>query len=96
MDHVLKFRKRRIQRLEKRFGEYHGPARFDADDDSEGSNNRPSQGGGGHGNTKIPFGLCQREGIQIGQDWTPKDAWDALAGKGCSASDVYTELLKKG
>ena len=97
MDHVQRFRQRRIQRLEKRYGEHHGPVRFDADDDSESDNGGNRSGSsGGHGNTKIPYGLCQREGIKIGKDWTPKDAWDALAGKGYSASDVYKELKTTG
>jgi hypothetical protein len=52
--------------------------------------------GGGHGNTKIPFGLCQREGIKVEPNWTPKDAWDALAGKGYSASEAYKELKETG
>ena len=68
-------------------------SRFDDDSDETGDN---SKGGGGHGNTRIPFGLCQREGIEIGEDWTPKDAWDALSGKGYNASEVYEELKKTG
>ena len=47
-----------------------------------------------HGNTKLPFGLCEREGIEVGEDWTPKDAWEALEGKGYSASEEYKELSK--
>jgi len=50
---------------------------------------------GNHGNTHIPYGLCQREGIEIGKDWTPRDAWNALEGKGYKASDVY-ESLRNG
>ena len=92
MDAVQKFRYKRIKRLEERFGTFHGKTRFDADE--EESNNGGN--GGFHGNTRIPFGLCQREGIQIGKDWTPKDAWDALAGKGYSAGDVYSELKRTG
>jgi len=94
MDSVLKYREKRIKRLEKRFGTYHGSFRLDADE--EESNNGNNNGNSFHGNTRIPFGLCQREGIQIEKDWTPKDAWDALAGKGYSAGEVYTELKKTG
>lgn len=47
-----------------------------------------------HGNTKLPFGLCEREGIEVGEEWTPKDAWEALEGKGYSASEEYKELSK--
>lgn len=61
-----------------------------SDDEEKGSS------GGGHGNTKIPFGLCQREGIEIGPNWTPRDAWDALADKGYSASDIYDKLQENG
>ena len=47
------------------------------------------------GNTAIPFGLCQREGIEIDPKWTPRDAWNALEKKGYSASEVY-KGLKRG
>lgn len=47
---------------------------------------------GAHGNTRIPFGLCQREGIKIDPSWTPKDAWDALKKKGYSASATYRRM----
>ena len=56
---------------------------FNEDDEEEG---------GGHGNTRIPFGLCQREGIAIQPGWTPSDAWAALEGKGYSASGVYRDM----
>jgi hypothetical protein len=46
------------------------------------------------GNTKLPFGLCEREGIEVGEDWKPKDAWDALAKKGITPSDAYKEADK--
>ena len=49
-----------------------------------------------HGNTKIPFGLCQREGIEIDPSWTPRDAWAALADKGYSVALVYEDLRKNG
>lgn len=67
--------------------------RYDAEEE-EGNNGGGN--GGGHGNTKIPFGLCQREGIKVDPNWTPRDAWDALAGKGYSAGDVYKELKETG
>lgn len=70
-------------------GEVVDKARMDDDDDDESS-------GGSHGNTKIPFGLCQREGIKVGADWTPKDAWNALEGKGYKAGDVYQNLRQTG
>ena len=74
----------KLQKLSLGLDEYHS----DADDED---NN-----GGSHGNTKIPFGLCQREGIAIDPKWAPKDAWNALEGKGYSAGEVYKELKETG
>lgn len=74
------------------------PFRTDAPDDEENGNNNNGGGGssgGGHGNTKLPFGLCKRFGIEIGEGWGPKEAWDALAGKGITAEGAY-ERLKRG
>ena len=51
---------------------------------------------GGHGNTHIPFGLCQREGIAVQPGWTPRDAWSALKGKGYDIGSVYRELRETG
>lgn len=51
---------------------------------------------GGHGNTHIPFGLCQREGIAVQPGWTPRDAWSALASKGYDIGSVYRELRETG
>ena len=83
---IKRYIKRRQRRLDAR-----GFVRID---DDEENNNKPR--GGGHGNTRIPFGLCQREGIRVDPNWTPKDAWDALAGKGYSAGEVYRELKTTG
>ena len=85
MNAIDEYRKRRGKRLAARG--------FRLDDDDE---NGGGKGGGGHGNTKIPYGLCQREGIEVKAGWTPKDAWDALADKGYSASEVYKELKETG
>ena len=96
MNAVDKYRFNRIKRLEQKYGKYHGPkVRFD-DDDDKNENNGGGSRGGGHGNTRIPYGLCQREGIDIEKDWTPKDAWNALSGKGYSAAEVYKELKGTG
>lgn len=86
MDAVEKYRRRRDKRLAVR------GIRFDDDDENNGGSGK----GRRHGNTKIPFGLCQREGIKVQPNWTPKDAWDALAGKGYSAGEVYKELKETG
>lgn len=91
---ILDFQKRRDARLKKRglvlvknkFDFF----RTDDDDDNENDNKGKS-----HGNTKLPFGLCKRFGIEVGADWTPRDAWDALAGKGITAEGAY-ERLKEG
>lgn len=82
----------KLEKSEIRKGLIH----LDAPDEEEGENNNNRGGGGrgGHGNTRLPFGLCQRFGIEIGADWTPKDAWDALAGKGISADGAYARLKK--
>lgn len=85
-DSIEQYRRRRAERMS---------ARMDADSDDETA----SAGGakkGGHGNTKIPFGLCQREGIEIQKGWTPEDAWKALEGKGYSAGDTYKKLKATG
>lgn len=66
--------------------------RKDADGDDDQQNEQKRGGGGGHGNTKLPFGLCQKYGIEIGDGWTPKDAWDALAGKGVTPGEIYRKL----
>ncbi|MBQ4197762.1 MAG: hypothetical protein II659_07950 [Bacteroidales bacterium] len=78
-----------------------GLKRFDApdgDDQPEQQQNqepKPVETGGSHGNTRLPFGLCKRFGIEIGKDWTPRDAWAALAGKGITA-DIAYRRLKEG
>ena len=80
---IKAYRRRRIQRLR---------ARFDVEEENNGNGGKK----GGHGNTKIPFGLCQREGITVDPKWTPHDAWEALEGKGYSAKGTYAELKKTG
>ena len=52
--------------------------------------------GGGHGNTRLPYGLCKREGIEIDPNWTPRDAWAALEKKGYNVSNAYKELEETG
>lgn len=49
----------------------------------------------GSGNTRLPFGLCQRYGIALPEGATPRDAWNALKGKGITPEKVYKELDKK-
>ena len=101
LDAVSEYKKRRQSRLDaKAVYDYRERrdqrwiARMDAEEDE--NQNNVGGGSGGHGNTKIPFGLCQREGINVDPKWTPKDAWKALEGKGYSAGEVYKELKKTG
>ena len=58
--------------------------RVEMDDEDEGE--------GSHGNTRIPFGLCLREGIRVDPGWGPREAWEALEKKGYSASGVYRDM----
>ncbi len=41
--------------------------------------------------TKLPFGLCMKEGIEIGKDWGPSEAWEALAKKGITPEKEYAK-----
>ena len=82
-DAVAEYRKRRQQRLDARF-------RNDAPEE-ENTNNAPPPRRVGHGNTRLPFGLCQRYGIEVGSDWTPRDAWDALADKGVTPASEFAK-----
>lgn len=85
MDVVKAYRRRRKMRLDARG--------YRSDDEPEEEGGRDA---GGHGNTKLPFGLCQREGIEVQKGWTPHDAWEALAGRGYNAKEVYEEIRKTG
>lgn len=66
--------------------------RKDADGDADDQQNESESTGGGHGNTRLPFGLCKKYGIEVGESWTPRDAWDALAGKGITPGEIYKKL----
>ncbi|MCD8201921.1 MAG: hypothetical protein LUD47_07645 [Clostridia bacterium] len=50
----------------------------------------------GHGNTRLPYGLCQKYGIDLPEKTTPKQAWEALKGKGISPTEAYSYLQKHG
>ena len=80
---VIEYRKRRQKRLDRRM-------RKDDEEETNQPNNKKKSGG--HGNTRLPFGLCQRHGIEVGKDWTPRDAWNALEEKGVKPSDVYSKM----
>ena len=63
----------------------------DADEESEGNSSATN-----HGNTKLPYGLCEKYGIEVKSGWTPREAWEALAGKGVSAAEEYRKLRERG
>ena len=46
-------------------------------------------------NNRLPFGLCEREGIEIGDDWGPSEAWAALAEKGITPDGEYSKMKKE-
>lgn len=86
---VIEYRKRRQMRLD---------AKAQNNNESEEPTNEPKNvntGGGGHGNTRLPFGLCQRYGIEIQKGWAPRDAWDALADKGVTPGSEFEKRKAK-
>lgn len=62
---------------------------------NEGETPEETSGNVNHGNTRLPFGLCMKYGISLPQDATPRDAWNALKGKGITPEKVYKELNEK-
>ena len=98
MDVVARYKEKRKKRLDQRAIEEYRIRRntrmdMRLDDEEEGNNG--GNHGGGHGNTRLPYGLCQSYGIEIGKDWTPSDAWNALAEKGVTPSGTYARLKKE-
>lgn len=82
MTSIEKFRYRRELRLRKRAFK----ARFDADEENGSS--------GGHGNTKLPYGIAKSKGIDT-NGMSPKEVWQALEGEGVSAKEEYKKLSEK-
>ncbi|MCD8201936.1 MAG: DUF1073 domain-containing protein [Clostridia bacterium] len=70
-------------------GSYHTDAEDDEDEPRDTHHKY-------HGNTRLPFGLCKEFSIDLPEGAAPRDAWDALRGKGIKPTDVYTELEKTG
>lgn len=97
-DNVAEYKRRRAARLKARG--YRADAPYQEPTDQEiqqlqkSRGGGGSKGGGGHGNTRLPFGLCKRFGIDIDPSWTPRDAWDALAGKGITPDGAYGRLKR--
>lgn len=42
--------------------------------------------------TRLPFGLCKRYGITLPDNATPRDAWNALKGRGVTRQEVYESI----
>lgn len=80
---VIEYRKRRQKRLDARF--------HNDEPEAETNNRNNNRNHGGHGNTKLPYGLCHRYGIEIGKGWSPRDAWDALADKGVTPTAEFSK-----
>lgn len=99
MDAVRKYRLRRDRRLRERGIRLDG-RRLDDEEENENQNagnnggGNTGKSGGGHGNTRLPFGLCKRFGIDVDPSWQPRDAWDALADKGITPQEAYRRLGK--
>ena len=86
MTDVERYRVRRARRMAKRR----------MDDESEETNaNNGGRKSGGHGNTKLPYGLCKRYGINVEKGWQPRDAWEALASKGVTPKGEFEKLSGK-
>ena len=87
---IIAFAQRRAARLDAR-----GYRADEPDDEQENNQEGGGSSGGAHGNTRLPFGLCMRFGIDIDPSWGPREAWDALAEKGITPAGAY-EKLRKG
>lgn len=46
--------------------------------------------------TRLPFGLCKKYGIPLSDRATPRDAWNALKGRGVSRAEIYASINDKG
>ena len=46
---------------------------------------------------RLPFALCRANGIEIGDGWTPRDAWEALKKSGTisNVEEGYEKLEKR-
>ena len=50
----------------------------------------------GHGNTRLPYGLCKKYGIDVPPGTTPYEAWELLKGKGVNPKEEYRKLKERG
>ena len=49
-----------------------------------------------HGNTRLPYGLCKKYGIEVPPGTTPYEAWELLKGKGVNPQEEYRKLKERG
>lgn len=68
---------------------------LDYHEDDEGEGEEPQPKKRGHANTRLPYGLCKSQGIDT-TGMSPKEAWEALAGRGISAKEEYRKLKERG
>ena len=60
------------------------------------SGGKTGDGKGGHGNTRLPYGLCKKYGIDVPPGTTPREAWELLKGKGVNPKEEYRKLKERG
>lgn len=68
------------------------PVEYRSDAPEEEQENNNEENSGGHGNTRLPFGLCMRYGIPIEPSWGPSEAWEALKSKGITPEGAFSRL----
>lgn len=83
MTEVEKYKARRARRMEER--------KRRLDDEEERNNANNGGGSRGHGNTRLPYGLCRKHGIEIEKGWQPRDVWNALADKGITPGNEFAK-----
>ena len=60
------------------------------------SGGKTGDGKRGHGNTRLPYGLCKKYGIDVPPGTTPREAWELLKGKGVNPKEEYRKLKERG
>lgn len=65
--------------------------------DAEESKDEPSGGTRRSGNTRLPYALCKNNGINLPNDATPRDAWEALRKRTGKTPDAfYKDIEEQG
>ena len=44
---------------------------------------------------RLPFGLCKRYGIAIQDSWMPRNAWNALKGRGIDPDEAMDKYVNE-